>query len=100
MARPLKTLPQPKRPDTAALRQRATADPGLRPAVMTATGREVINLRVSPDLIDQLDTAAEAEGTTRKVMITRPLAAAGYRVCPAALKDRTPKTRRGRRAMA
>jgi predicted transcriptional regulator len=100
MARALKTLAQPKRPDAAALRQLATADPSLPPPVMSATGSEVINLRVSPDLIDQLDAAAEAEHTTRKVMITRALAAAGYRVRPADLEDRTPKTRRSRRAMA
>jgi len=90
----------PKRPDAAALRQLATADPSVSPAVMIATGSEIINLRVSPDLIDQLDAAAEAKGTTRKVMITRALAAASYRVRPADLEDRTPKTRRSRRAMA
>ena len=94
MARPLKTL-QPDRPDAAALRQLATADRTIPPAVMR-TGGEVMNLRVSPDLIDQLDAAAEAEGTTRKVMVTRALAQAGYRVAAHDLEDRTPRKRRRR----
>jgi hypothetical protein len=70
-----------------------TADPNAQRTVLPATG-------VSPDLVDQLDAAAEAEHTTRKVMTTRALVVAGYHVRPADLEDRTPKTRHSRRAMA
>jgi hypothetical protein len=94
----LKNLARPDRPDAAALRHLATADPTIPPAVMPRTGGEMMNLRVSSDLIDQLDTAAEVEGTTRKVMVTRALAAAGYRVAAHDLEDRTPKKRRRRAA--
>ena len=84
MARSLKSLQT--RPDAAALRQLATADPTIPPAVMPSrNGRradagEMLNLRVASSLIDQLDAAADAERTTRKVIVTRALAAAGYRV--------------------
>jgi hypothetical protein len=97
MARSLKTL-RPDRPDAAALRHLATADPTIPPAVMPRNGGEMINLRVKSDLIDQLDAAADAEGTTRKVIVTRALAAAGYRVAPQDLEDRTPQKRRRRTA--
>jgi hypothetical protein len=97
MARPLKTL-RPDRPDAVALRHLATADPTIPPAVMPRNGGEMINLRVKSDLIDQLDAAADAEGTTRKVIVTRALAAAGYRVAPQDLEDRTPQKRRRRTA--
>jgi predicted transcriptional regulator len=65
---------------------------------MTPTGSEIVNLRLSVSLIDELDSAAEAENTTRKVIITRALAAAGYRVPQHDLEDRTPKRRPRRRA--
>jgi hypothetical protein len=94
MARALKSLVQPKRPDAAALRTLATADPSLPPAVMAAVGSEIVNVRLASRLVDELDAAAEAEGTTRKVIITRALAKAGYRVPAHDLEDRTPKKRR------
>jgi hypothetical protein len=94
MTRALKSLVQPKRPDAAALRMLATADPSLPPAVMAAAGSEIVNVRLASRLVDELDAAAEAEGTTRKVIITRALAKAGYRVPAHDLEDRTPKKRR------
>src|SRR5450631_4385279 len=94
MARTLKTLVPPSRPDAAALRAlAATADPSMPPAVMP-TGTEMINVRLSSGLVDELDSAAAAEGTTRKVIITRALAAAGFRVPAHDLEDRTPRKRR------
>jgi hypothetical protein len=93
---PLKTLSA--RPSAAALRDlAAAADPTLPPAVMPQTGSELLTLRVSSSLLDELDDAAERERTTRKVIITRALAAAGYRVPAHDLEDRTPR-RRARRA--
>jgi predicted transcriptional regulator len=93
MARSLKAL-QPTRPDAAALRQLATADPTIPPAVMPRSGGEMINLRLSPDLVDELDAAAESERTTRKVIVTRALAKAGFHVPARDLEDRTPRKRR------
>jgi hypothetical protein len=95
MARALKTLVHPSRPDAAALRElAATAGPRIPPAVMPTPGSEMINVRLSPALVDELDAAAEAGRTTRKVIITRALAHAGYRVPAHDLQDRTPKKRR------
>jgi hypothetical protein len=94
MSRALKTL---VRPDAAALLELAsTANPAMPPAVMPVTGSEIVNLRLSVALVDELDSTAEAEGTTRKVIITRALAAAGYRVPAHDLEDRTPRKRRRR----
>ena len=94
MTRTLKTLVQPNRPDAAALRElAATADPTIPPAVMSATGSEIVNLRISSSLGDDLDAAAGAERTTRKVIITRALAQAGFHVPAHDLQDRTPKKR-------
>lgn len=96
MSRALKTL---ARPDAAALLELASsASPTMPPAVMPVTGSEMVNLRLSIALVDELDAAAEAEGTTRKVIITRALAAAGYRVPAHDLEDRTPRKRRRRAA--
>ena len=96
MSRALKTI---TRPDAAALLELATtANPSLPPAVITATGSEIVNLRLSVNLVDELDSAAAKEGTTRKVIITRALAAAGYKVPPHDLEDRTPRKRRQRQA--
>jgi hypothetical protein len=92
-ARPLKTM---QRPDAAALRQLA-ASSDLPPAVATRDGSEIVNVRLSSGLVDELDATAEAERTTRKVIITRALAAAGYRVPERDLEDRTPRRRRDRR---
>jgi hypothetical protein len=50
-------------------------------------------LRLSSDLVSELDAKAEAEGTTRKVIITRALKAAGYHVPAHDLEDRTPRRR-------
>jgi hypothetical protein len=95
LTRALKTLVQADRPNAAALRElAATADPTIPPAVMPTTGSEIVNLRLSSSLVDELDTAADAERTTRKVIITRALAQAGFRVPPHDLQDRTPKKRR------
>jgi hypothetical protein len=58
----------------------------------------MMNLRVSSDVIDQLDATAETEGTTRKVMVTRALAAAGYRVAAHDVGHRPPEKRRRRAA--
>jgi hypothetical protein len=92
MPRSLKAVPRPTAP---ALRALAAADPTLPPAVMPRAGSsEIINLRLSSDLVDELDAKAEAEGTTRKVVITRALEAAGYRVPAHDLEDRTPRRRR------
>jgi hypothetical protein len=94
-----KMLKQMTRPDAAALRDLAAADPSLPPAVMPRSGgSEIINLRLSSTLIDDLDAAAETERTTRKVIITRALAKAGYHVPAHDLEDRTPRKRRDRRA--
>ncbi len=94
MSRPLKTL---VRPDAAALMELAsTANPSMPPAVMPPTGSEIVNLRLSSNLVDELDAKAEAEGTTRKVIITRALASAGFRVPQHDLEDRTPRKRRRR----
>jgi predicted transcriptional regulator len=95
MPRELKTMARPARPDAAALRElAATADPSIPPAVMPTTGSEIVNLRLTSSLVDDLDAAAEAERTTRKVIITRALAQAGFRVPAHDLQDRTPKKRR------
>jgi len=93
-----KELKSPGRPESPALRQLAAANPMLPPPVMPNGGSEMINFRVASSTVDALDDAAEAEGTTRKVIITRALAAAGYPVQPADLEDRTPRRRRQRQA--
>ena len=93
VSRPLKAL-RSDRPDAAALRQLATADPTIPPTVMPRTGGEMINLRLSSVLVDELDAAAEAERTTRKVIITRALEKAGFHVPAHDLEDRTPRKRR------
>jgi hypothetical protein len=97
MTRALKTV---VRPDAAALRELAAADPSLPPAVMPNNGSEVVNFRVASSVVDQLDAAADAEGTTRKVIITRALAKAGFRIPQPDLEDRTPRRRRDRREAA
>jgi predicted transcriptional regulator len=67
---------------------------------MPSTGSEVVNFRVASSVVDQLDAAADAEGTTRKVIITRALARAGFRIPQPDLEDRTPRRRRDRREAA
>jgi len=94
MAKALKSV---VRPDAAALRKLASADPAIPPAVMPSIGSEVINFRVASSVVDQLDAAADAEGTTRKVIITRALEKAGFRIPQPDLEDRTPRRRRPRR---
>jgi hypothetical protein len=64
------------------------------PAVMPSARSEVVNFRVAPSVVDQLDAAADAAGTTRKVVITRALAKAGFRIPQPDLEDRTPRRRR------
>jgi hypothetical protein len=91
MARPLKAL-RSDRPDAAALRQLAAADPTIPPTVMPRTAGEMINL-LSSVLVDELDATAEAERTTRKVIITRALEKAGFHVPAHDLEDRTPRKR-------
>jgi hypothetical protein len=99
MVKLLKSLAGPAtRPDAAALRDlAASVDPAIPPAVMPQTGSEMVNVRLSSSLVDELDAAAEAEGITRKMVITRALAKAGFRVPQHDLQDRTPKRRRDRR---
>lgn len=101
MSKSLKSLAgQPARPDAAALRKlAASVDPAIPPAIMPQTGSEMVNVRLASSLVDELDAAADAEGTTRKVIITRALAKAGFRVPQQDLEDRTPKRRRDRRAV-
>jgi uncharacterized protein (DUF1778 family) len=72
----------------------AESDRTLPPAQMPVTGSEIVNLRLSSSLVDELDAAADAQGTTRKVIITRALERAGYHVPAHDLEDRTPKRRR------
>jgi hypothetical protein len=67
---------------------------------MPSEGSEVVNFRVSSSVVDQLDEAADTEGTTRKVIITRALVKAGFRIPPPDLEDRTPRRRRTRRTAA
>jgi hypothetical protein len=98
MAKPLKSLAV--RPDADALRELAGANPSIPPAVMPSMGSEVVNFRIASSVVDQLDAAADAEGTTRKVIITRALARAGFRIPQPDLEDRTPRRRRDRREAA
>ena len=102
MAKQLKSVGRPdNRPDAAALRHlAATADPAIPPPVMPRTGSEMINLRLASSLVDELDAAAATEGTTRKVIVTRALAKAGFHVPAHDLQDRTPRRRRDRAAAA
>ena len=94
MSKALKTMSS-ARPDAATLLDlAATANPTMPPAVMPVSGSEIVNLRLSVGLVDELDAAATAASTTRKVIITRALAAAGYRVPAHDLEDRTPRKRR------
>lgn len=93
-----KALKAVARPDAATLRELAVADPSIPPAVMPNDGSEVVNFRVASSVVDQLDAAADSEGTTRKVIITRALAKAGFRIPQPDLEDRTPRRRRARRA--
>lgn len=95
MAKELKSV---ARPNAQALRQLAAANPALPPPVMPNGGSEVVNFRIASRTVDALDDAAEAEGTTRKVIITRALAAAGFPIEPGDLEDRTPRRRRHRQA--
>jgi hypothetical protein len=64
------------------------------PVVISRVRSEVINFRVASSVVDQLDAAADAAGTTRKVIITRALAKAGFRIPQPDLEDRTPRRRR------
>jgi hypothetical protein len=82
------------RPDQAALLKLAESDQTLPPARIPTTGSEIVNVRLSSALVDELDAKAEAESTTRKVIITRALAQAGYHVPAQDLEDRTPRRRR------
>lgn len=91
MARSLKP---PARTDGAARRTPGVARPPAPAAEIPSTRSELINFRVAPSVVDQLDAAAEAAGTTRKVIITRALAKAGFRIPQPDLEDRTPRRRR------
>jgi hypothetical protein len=94
-----KSLKRVTRRDAATLRELAAADLSIPPAVTPrAGGSVIINLRRSPSLIDELDEAAEADSTARKVIITRALTKAGYRAPCLDLEDRTPRKSRDRRA--
>ena len=94
---PARTLPQPPRLSPAELREIATrADPSQPPAVMPTQqqGSRLITLRLQNPLADAIADAAEAQGITQKMVITRALEAAGFRVSPLDLEDRTPRRRR------
>src|SRR5215469_3428948 len=91
MAKSLKSV---ARPDALALRELAGANPSIPPAVMPSVGSEVVNFRVASSVVDQLDAAADAEGTTRKVIITRALAQGGFQIAQPNLEDWTPRLRR------
>lgn len=56
----------------------------MPPAVVPQTDSEMINLRLSSNLIDELDAAARADGTTCKVIVTRPLRAPAIMSLPMA----------------
>lgn len=91
MKEPLETL---ARPNAAMLRElAASAEPAISPAVIRRTGSEMVNLRLSSRLTDELDAAERAEDTTRKVIVTRALAVAGYNVPARDLEHRTPQRR-------
>ena len=93
--KPVPPAPNPSdRPDKTALLKLAESDQTLPPARMPTTGSEIVNVSLSSALVDELDAAADAEGTTRKVIITRALAQAGYHVPAPDLEDRTPRRRR------
>jgi hypothetical protein len=90
----LKTMERPAMRGAAALRElAATAVRSIPPAVMPTTGSEIVTVRLSTGLVNQLNAKADAEGTTRKVVITRALRAAGYCVPAHDLEDRTPRRR-------
>ena len=57
----------------------------------------LLTMRVQVTLADAIADAAEAAGTTQKVIITRALAAAGFKVAPPDLQDRTRRRRRAPR---
>jgi hypothetical protein len=56
---------------------------------MPSTSSEVVNFRVALSVV-----AANAEGTTRKVIIARTLAQAGFQIPQPDLEYRTPRRRR------
>lgn len=86
--------PAPTRLAPDVLRRLAAgADPSQPPAVMPV-GSTLLTLRVQPDLADAIADAAQAQGTTQKVIVTRALAAAGFDVMQVDLEDRTPRRRR------
>ena len=98
MAKPLKSLAPARCRLPCGSLLRADLIP---PAVMPSDGQRDRQRATSLQrLVDQLDAAAEAEGTTRKVIITRALAKAGFRIPQPDLEDRTPRRRRDRREAA
>lgn len=67
-----------------------TEKPDARPPL---TGSQVISLRLSSTVVDELDAAANAERTTRKVIIARALAKAGFHIPQHDLEDRALRRR-------
>jgi hypothetical protein len=91
--------PRPSRLSPAALREiAARADPSQPPAVMPAPQQgqpsRLLTVRLQTPLADAIADAAEAQGITQKMVLTRALAAAGFPVSPLDLEDRTPRRRR------
>jgi hypothetical protein len=83
----------PRRNPEAALAAAAAIAPTLPPTRIEAPPPKdplgQLNLKIRTSLIDQLADAASREGTTQKVLVCRALAAAGYRVHPDDLSDRS-----------
>jgi len=93
---PARAPTPPARLSPAALREIASrADPSQPPAVMPAQqGSRLLTVRLQISLADAIADAAEAQGITQKMVLTRALAAAGFHVSPLDLEDRTPRRRR------
>lgn len=65
--------------------------PPPEPAENKADSRTTLNLRVRQSTVAAIEEAARKQGLTLKQVVTQALHAAGVRVAPADLEDRTPK---------
>jgi hypothetical protein len=84
-----------------ALRIAAAIAPSAPPAAVEAAPVYdqrpiVISIRITEHTAAELATAADRQGITQRVFISRALAAAGLDVAPDDLKERTPPRRRAR----
>ena len=88
------------RPNAAeAMRIAAAIAPNAPPAVVEAAPvydqrSIVISIRITEHTAAELATAADRQGITQRMLISRALAAAGLDVAPDDLKERTPPRRR------